>query len=553
MKKTTKTLRHAMVAFVSAVTTLPVLATPPVSPFAWQTVVNNNYTMPSSTKKFSSYNQPSVNVDGLVVIRARSKGESSAEGDTRSSINAEQGNQPIHGIYTRDMSTASDIKRILDRTTPVPEPNNLGTTFIETPSFPRIDMISDTIATRGNHKPVWAYTPESGTETRVGTTGIYTNPFDLLITGASKLGAVPAFDYFAVPGLQTDSLVMFDVFPGAPAVTGGSTIVFKGNYTVDDAGKTGVFYRELVNQNVNGATGGGSNSVVLIANNTDTEIPDTNQIFGSISPPSAADGKVVFAGFDNEESPNLGGIYQAELRETPDLIRLVGIGDRVPGETNPNARFNELGEGVAFDGRYVGFWGSWGPKDRTTRLHCPTEGNKARIAYCHEQCPEPAGCTTTIPTRQGIFVHDTANHLTMAVAKAPNNFLNFLFWNFSGKVPGNNQDGEDDGDGEPARWRSSAFVAVSGTNTAFKAVTGNRLGIYLSRKPGQTLQTVLDTQMPGQSVDPEAPTGSNVSDVGLEREGLRGKWLAINVKMEVAGGSEENSMAGVYITTVDPE
>ena len=47
--------------------------------------------------------------------------------------------------------------RILDRNTLVPEPNNLGSKFVETPSFPRIDMGTDTMATRGNHQPVWTY------------------------------------------------------------------------------------------------------------------------------------------------------------------------------------------------------------------------------------------------------------------------------------------------------------------------------------------------------------------------------------------------------------
>ena len=102
-------------------------------------------------------------------------------------------------------------------------------------------MLSDTIATRGNHQPVWKYGSE-GNETQAGTTGIYTNPFGDLITGASKLGAVPGFEFFAVPGL--DAPTMFDVFPGAPAVTDADTIVFKGNYTVGGAGKTGVFYRD---------------------------------------------------------------------------------------------------------------------------------------------------------------------------------------------------------------------------------------------------------------------------------------------------------------------
>jgi hypothetical protein len=106
-----------------------------------------------------------VNERGLVVIRARSKG-----GD---------GSQPVHGIYTRDTQlVGSSIDRILDRTTLVPDPNNLGVRFVETPSFPRIDMLSDTVATRGNHQPVWKYVPDGETdETRAGTTGIYTNPF----------------------------------------------------------------------------------------------------------------------------------------------------------------------------------------------------------------------------------------------------------------------------------------------------------------------------------------------------------------------------------------
>ena len=60
-------------------------------------------------------------------------------------------------------------------------------------------MKSDTIATRGNHQPVWTYTPLDSDETRAGTTGIYTNPFRELITGASKLGNVSEFSFFEVP------------------------------------------------------------------------------------------------------------------------------------------------------------------------------------------------------------------------------------------------------------------------------------------------------------------------------------------------------------------
>jgi len=39
--------------------------------------------------------------------------------------------------------------------------------------------------------------------------------------------------------------------------------------------------------------------------------------------------------------------------------------------------------------------------------------------------------------------------------------------------------------------------------------------------------------------------------VGLEREGFRGRWLAITASMDVEGGEEEDGMAGVYITQMD--
>jgi hypothetical protein len=587
---------------------------PPAPPwFTWATVVNNNDLMPASTKNFNSYNQPSVNAYGLVVIRARSRGGEGGGGGSAGGGGGGGENQPVHGIYTRDMSVAgSPIIKILDRKTEVPQPNNahyppsnpLLTTFIETPSFPRIDMGSDTIATRGNHQPVWVYALPDGSETRAGSTGIYTNPFGDLITGASKLGAVPGFGFFAVPGLYPPT--MFDVFPGAPAVTGGRTIVFKGNYTVGGIGRTGVFFRDLVEEDISGGPGGGFDPVILIANNTDSFIPGTSTKFGSTSPPSAANARVVFAGFDNEERPTLGGIYLAPLAETPLLKTLVGIGQRVPGE-NSRAAFNNLGEGGAFDGRYVGFWGAWGTETRTVRLYCPTEGNKDRIAYCNQNlvCEDgtiekdpnsvcdPTGCwqDKQVPVHQGIFAHDTEDGTTRTVAKTGARFGEFVFWNYSGRTPcvgagGHGEEGAED-DGEAARWRSSAFVAVSGLRTAFKAVavkdqqagcgtchgssgTGSAngapfhvrvVGIYLSRQPGQDAFTVASTGMVGTLIDPEAvydddgdpatpPVALPVTELGLEREGLRGDWLAINAKMGIEGLSEEAGMAGIYITKV---
>jgi hypothetical protein len=542
--------------------------------FDWTTVVNNTELMPPlAVRNFNSYNQPSVNVDGLVVIRARSRGGPPL-------------GQPTHGIYTRDMSTAGNpIISILDRTTPVPYPNNLDTTFVETPSFPRIDIDSDTIATRGNHQPVWRYFLDDGTETRAGTTGIYTNPFDDLITGAAKLGDVPEFSFFEVPEFPG---IRFEVFPGAPSVTEGDTIVFKGNYTAPDgSARTGVYYRELED-----APTGGTSPVVLIANSTDTLIPDSDTVFGSTAPPSAAGQRVVFAGFDDEDAPTLGGIYLAALQPQPPLEPLVSIGERVPGESR-NDTFNGLGEGGAFDGRFVGFWGAWGEETKTVRLYCPTEGNRDRIDYCNqelvcEDTGEILGAENSIcddetdpnfgiscyqdkevPVNQGIFVHDIDTNSTRVVAKTGAPFDEFLYWNFSGKTPcvggGHSDDGAED-DGEPARWRSSAFVAVSGGvgatyQATFKARTGELVdgvyvdpvdGIYLRKGPGQgqAIVTVLDTTMDGQLLDPEAPLGSTITELGLEREGLRGDWLAISAKMGIEGGEEEDDMAGVYLTEV---
>jgi hypothetical protein len=500
------------------------------------------------------------------------------------------------------MASASPVRKILDRATAVPQPNNRGTSFIEPPSFPRIDIWSDTMATRGNHQPVWA----GATIESAGTTGIYANPFGPLITGASKLGSIPDFSFFAVP--DAPSGTPFEVFPGSPAVADGATLVFKGNYTVGVVGKTGVYYRELTDGTIpllDGTVLGpaaGTNPVVLIANNTSTFIPGTSTIFGSTSPPSAAGGRAVFAGFDNEEVPTLGGIYMAPLAPypataQPSLTTLVRIGSPVPGES-VRARFTRLGEGVSFDGRFVAFWGAWGTQSRTVRLYCPLEGNKARIAYCNQKLivngevvGDPASvCDDTsdpmypiscyqekqVPVNQGIFVHDTragVPGLTSVVAKTGGALDDFLYWNYSGRAPGVGEGGEGgDDDGEPARWRSAAFMAVSGLvdgthadatfHTAFKVRSGSLDpvthawvnpvdGIYLRQGPGMPpLQVLAWTGMDGTLLDAEAVDGLGaalpVTEMGIERDGFRGSSIVVNASM----GSEEGGWAGVYLSEV---
>jgi hypothetical protein len=594
-------------AILAATALRGVAAQPDPYPFSWSTVVNNGQFVPTQTcdpaapaattppcKLFNSYNQPSVNRSQMVVFRARSRGGQGL-------------GEPVHGVYTRDIAASGPVTMVLDRDTLVPQPNNRGTLFVEPPSFPRIDISSYAIATRGSHQPVWKVLNEAGEIVeQLGTTGIYTNPFGPLITGASKLGAVSEFSFFGVPEAAG---LTFDVYPGAPAVTRGGTLVFKGNYTVNLAAKTGVYYRDLVNDVIplpNGpalAPAGGINPVVLIANNTHTLIPGTNTVFGSTAPPSAVDDQAVFAGFDNEQNPTLGGLYRASLSpyprtEQPKLTPLVTIGPQVPTEI-AETFFNKLGEGVSFDGRFAGFWGAWGTTTKTVRLYCPQEGNKDRVAYCNQKLILATGETVgdpasicndvtdpkygvscyqekQVPAQQGIFVHDLragSRGTTHMVARTGRDFDDFVYWNYSGRVPGTGEGDEGgDDDGEPTRWRSTAFIAVSGSvdgrltdanfHTTFKARTGSldpviRVhvnpvdGIYLRRGPGQQpIQMVAQTGMDGRLLDPKAVdefgNGLPVTEMGIEREGFRGNTIVINVSM----GSEETGWAGIYLTTV---
>jgi hypothetical protein len=478
-----------------------------------------------------------------------------------------------------------EVIRILDRATQVPGPNNLGTTFTETPSFPRIDMTWPVIATRGNHQPVHRYLLDDGSETRAGTTGVYANPFGDLVMGEANFGHAPGQSQFGVPEFSNQR---FEVFPGAPSITDGDTIVFKGNYTIDGQSKTGVYFRKLVP----GPTGG-THPAVLIANNTDTLIPGTWTTFGSTAPPNAALGRTVFAGFDHEDAPTLGGIYVAPLEFQPTLTTVAGIGEQVPG-LEGDATFTDFGEAASFDGRYVGFWGAWGEATRTVRLYCQREGNKDRIAYCNQElvcestgetmgdpgsvCDDTSDpfygerCYTErqVPANQGIFVHDTFRGETSLVAHNKDRYDDFLFWNYSGKPPctGKGHSGEEEAgdDGESVKWRSSAFLAVSGKRgmkyrIAFKARAGDLAngvyvdpvdGIYLAWGPGRPdAVTLVDTTMDGQALDPEAPPGTRVLELGLEREGFRGDWLAITATMGIEGGEqEEDGLAGIYLTRI---
>lgn len=503
---------------------------------AWRTVVNNGDTPPGAATAFNSYNQPSVNASGLVTFRARTKGEGA------------------RGVYARAATSAgSPLQTIGAVGGLVPAPNNLDGDFNEFPSIPRIDDTGSMIATRGQSVPVWTYTPDGGVETRVGTSGIYATVNGTLTTGASLLGAVPGFEQFAVPGVTPTG--RFDQFPGAPAVD-GTTIVFKGNYTDGDAGETGVFFRDVAD--ADGPTQRIASSDTLIPNQPDVDGQPGTVRFGSTAPPSAANGRVVFTALDNEGAPTLGGVYLAPIETDPELEPLVAIGDQVPGMEATDV-FTTIGEGLSFDGRFVTFWGTWGDTEQIT-LECPEDGNKDLLAYCNETYPD--GYVADVAIHQGIFIHDTVTSTTTAVATSDSadpeaQFDTFQYWTFSGKPPTDGGGGDEGGDEsqELPRWRSSAFAAVSGSGAdykvAFKATApSGTTGIHLAQGPTEpAITTVVDTTTMGSVVDPEAPADTFVTTVGIERDGFRGRYLAINVGMANADASV--SWGGVYLVTVD--
>lgn len=535
--------------------TMATIATPALAATAlkWSTVVNNTDLYPGDTRNFNSYNQPSVNNNGLVVFRARTQGGNG---------------QPGSGIFTRDMSTAGNpITKITERGATVPQPNNTAAIFNEFPSIPRIDATSAMIATRGQSRPVLEYQtgvdPGTGEPitTRGGTSGIYTNPQGPLITGMAGLGNVnnsvypsnPDLSYYQVPG--TTPGIKFDQFPGAPSPT-GNFVVFKGNWTDTGAnGRTGVYYRNVV-------ADGGTSATKLIAD-SNTAIPGhagTN--FGSTAPPSAAAGRMVFLGVDNEESPTKGGIYMADLdnnkaANTASILKtIVTIGQAVVDQAD--SFFTRVGEALSFNGSKVGFWGAWGKKDgngivqmqtRTITVSCAGIDNAKTAAFCNAQDNGmTAGSGTAgdglynfeVPLDQGFFITDVNTLETRLLAQTGSQYKDFVYWNFSGKIPG--EDGEEDG--EFARWRSASFLASDGWNAAFKGDTqGGDTGLY--QLFGGQLSTIAEYGMDGGLLDPDAQ-GLAITSLGIERDGYRNGWLTINSSMT----DGINSMAGIYISQV---
>lgn len=477
----------------------------------WKTIANSATAMPGSGGKlFSSFGQPSLNNKCAIVFRGRSSG----------------GGEPARGVYAGNGCKSNvGLLAAAAQGSTVPPPNNLASQFNEFPAFPRLDLRDNLVVTRGQSRPVWEYTLPDGSDTRLGTSGVYAGLIGgSLTTGASLLGTVPGFEYYAVPDHPG---VRFDQFPGSPAAFGGDTIAFKGNFTEGDTSKTGVFVRNIYKS-------GGTSAGRRIAD-SDITIPGTSTKFGSTAPPSAANHTVVFAGFDNEASPTLGGIYKATAPGYS-LQTVAAIGQTPPeGGTLP---FTRYGEALSYDGYNIGFWAALGQEVRTVRLHCPADGNAAIIAACVEQCP----------TTQGLYISRPNGKLKLvARAGTGQQFKDFVFWTFSGRPPGVGD--SDSEDFEPPRWRSTAFFAISRNRTnvasAFKATTSDdKVGIFAKSSLRRNVVPVLLVGDSSANVDASAPSGSVVSAVGLERDGLRNCVLAVNASFLNESTSE--SWAGVY-------
>jgi hypothetical protein len=512
-----------------ALSTLPTLPAAAATFTNFTPVVNNSYLIPETDHFFNSYNQPSVNDRGLVVFRARSQGGS--------------GEQPSTGIFTRDMLGLGPIEVVATRNDPVPPPNNTNATFNEFPSFPRIDSGSDMLAFRGQSQPVWEYQLPDGSKSRAGTSGVFTtDSTNTLITGANQLGFLEEFAYWQVPGSPEGT--KFDQFPGAPSPTDGHTIVFKGNWTdttdpANPTGQTGVYFRNII-------TDTSKASVQKIADST-TTIPGSpkSTTFGSTAPPSAASGKAVFLGVDNEENPTEGGLYYASLLDDPTLLKTIIALNTEMVTTDGKLPITRIGEAISFDGKHVAFWGALGDETRSITLTCPTEGNQARIKYCKEQYPD--GFKADVPTKQGLFLANLATAETRLVIETGEDFSDFLFWNFSGRAPGMGE-GEDDDDLELARWRSTSFLAVDGSSLVFKGLKASGVeGLYAAISMGMPIETIVETGMMGDLLDPSA-ANLKIASVGIERDGFRNRHLAFNASM----AEGDSSWAGIYYTRATP-
>lgn len=172
---------------------------------------------------------------------------------------------------------------------------------------------------------------------------------------------------------------------------------------------------------------------------------------------------------------------------------------------------------------------------------------------------------------QGVFLYDRSTQALTRIARTGEEGVqNFVFWGFSGRVPGVGgalgelaDPGFDEAEEEEfARWRSAQYMALShraGENTAqiaFKAERSGHTGIYVREGIARQLPlrtAVEEVTTAGQPMDPEAPVDSWISSAGVERDGFRNGRLAITASMlwiNPADPTESLSWGGLYVGSI---
>ncbi len=567
----------------------------------WARVANRNDVIPGTEQPFTFFSEPSVNRLGAVVFRG-------ANGQTSSHPLAPV--NPLAGVYLRLMGSADQpVQMLFQRGTEVPAPNNVENPplsghlagFREFPGFPRIDADALMATARGSSGAVWRFYLPDGEEVREGTSGVFATSNGSRYTVCNMLGDAfdpdtldMTFPQFGVPNEHEGTA--FTGFPGTSTVGDSRYVAFKATWSggwgmamPPDHRQTGLFVRDLA----------GQEDVLREVISTEMDIPGSTLAKSQprveyIGAPSACDNNLVFLALDDYERPSHGGIYRTTFFTNPgvangssstptDLVPVVRLGDAVPGVDHPE-QFEELGEAISINGRWIAFWGAWNHDNHEVRFDCPSEEEDPELAkYCqHEEnlALHHDGFEVHVRDHQGIFVYDIETGTTVLVAQTGNHdgdIDSFVTWEFSGTVPNDGHDdhlggGNNHDDGIPtdqserARWRMKTFAAIETATSfgsdeshfriAFKGFIHNHFdktfmpprpieSIFMAEGPvGDAPVVIVSTGDLGSTLDPDAPEGSTIRALGMEREALRDGWFVISAKMR--NHDTDESWAGVY-------
>ena len=519
----------------------------------WETAANGSRVLPGTTTPFATFGPPTVNASGLTAFRGVSA-VSVSDGTGESSTTT--------GIYTVDLANGGTLEKVADIATVVPDPNTqtYGQSLAKFGGFPSPPLVSPDsrfVGFNATHPPVVLLADGKG-----GGFGLYSNLGGSLNTGVGAFVATSTatYPYFQVPKMATGTA--FGAFPASPTPVGGNTLVFKGDYLNGTAVGMGLYYRDVVSEN-------GQSPVSLIAATSVTAIPNSTRKFGYLGIPGTAASTVVFVGYDRKDAATMGGIYSAPIASEPQITALVNLGMQVPGE-DTGVVFTGFADNLSFDGRFVGFWGSWGSATTTRTLSCSDVPDAALAAVCSSTVYPTGSTTVEVPVHQGFFLYDTTQQTLAAVAKTGSDFRDFASYTFVGVLPEEGPStevgsGSTGGGGEtevplePQGFVLSPRIAVAGQSgtswqAAFMANTGGVNGIYIATSSGQdspAIATALDTTMVGTDVDYMASGTTRIRTLELDPAGMRGSWLAIGSTL--FDSTTQSTSQGVYYTQLSSQ